>query len=237
MSNYRPISLLPTLSKLFEKLLYQQIIPYINKYLADGLCGFREGFSAQHCLIIMIEKIKQTLDKNGVAGTLLTDLSKAFDCIQHDLLIAKLHAYGFSMESLQLIGNYLSNRKQRTRINSAFSEWVNIIFGVPQSSILGPLLFNIYINDIFLFKEESEITNYADDNTLYVCCNTLPEVIKKLEHDSRIFIKWFKDNGLILNEEKCKFIILSNQEHNAIIHLQSSTKYIETSFKKCYFQM
>ena len=219
MSNYRPISLLPTLSKLFEKLLYQQIIPYINKYLADGLCGFREGFSAQHCLIIMIEKIKQTLDKNGVAGALLTDLSKAFDCIQHDLLIAKLHAYGFSMESLQLIGNYLTNRKQRTKINSTFSEWVNIIFGVPQGSILGPLLFNIYINDIFLFKEESEITNYADDNTLYVCCNTLPEVIKKLEHDSRIFIKWFKDNGLILNEEKCKFIILSNQEHNAIIHL------------------
>ena len=162
MNNYRPISVLPTSSKLFEKLLYQQINSYINTYLNSGLCGFREGFSAQHCLITMTEKIKNVLDKGEIGGALLTDLSKAFDCIQHDLLIAKLHAYGFNIKSLKLLNNYLYNRKQRTKINSTFSEWVNIIFGVPQGSILGPLLFNIYINDIFLFKEETDITNYAD---------------------------------------------------------------------------
>ena len=155
MNNYRPISVLPTLSKLFEKLLYQQINSYINKYLNSGLCGFREGFSAQHCLITMTEKIKNVLDKGGIGGALLTDLSKAFDCIQHDLLIAKLHAYGFNMKSLKLLNNYLYNRKQRTKINSTFSEWVNIIFGVPQGSILGPLLFNISMTYFFLKKKQT----------------------------------------------------------------------------------
>ena len=216
MNNYRPISVLPTLSKLFEKLLYQQINSYINKYLNSGLCGFREGFSAQHCLITMTEKIKNVLDKGGIGGALLTDLSKAFDCIQHDLLIAKLHAYGFNMKSLKLLNNYLYNRKQRTKINSTFSEWVNIIFGVPQGSILGPLLFNIYINDIFLFKEE---TNYVGDNTPFVCCSNETEVINKLKHDAEIFIQWFKDNGLKLNEDKCKLIILSKQENNSTLSL------------------
>ena len=219
MNNYRPISVLPTLSKIFEKLLYQQINSYINKYLNSGLCGFREGFSAQHCLITMTEKIKNVLDKGGIGGALLTDLSKAFDCIQHDLLIAKLHAYGFNMKSLKLLNNYLYNRKQRTKINSTFSEWVNIIFGVPQGSILGPLLFNIYINDIFLFKEETDITNYADGNTPFVCCSNETEVINKLKHDSEIFIQWFKDNGLKLNEDKCKLIILSKQENNSTLSL------------------
>ena len=111
------------------------------------------------------------------AGALFTDLSKALDSIQHDLLLAKLHAYGFNTKSLQLINNYLSNRKQRTKIYSSFSKWVNIIFGVPQGSILGPLLFNLDINDIFLFQEETEITNYADDNTPFVCCDNLSDVI------------------------------------------------------------
>ena len=126
------------------------------------------------------------------------------------------------MKSLKLLNNYLYNRKQRTKINSTFSEWVNIIFGVPQGSILGPLLFNIYINDIFLFKEETDITNYADDNTPFVCCSNETEVINKLKHeDAEIFIQWFKDNGLKLNEDKCKLIILSKQENNSTLSLEN----------------
>ena len=97
----------------------------------------------------MTEKWRKCLDKGGVSEAILTDLSKAFDCILHDLLIAKLAAYGFDYQSLGIMGSFLSNRQQRTKINNAFSRYSEIIYGVPQGSILGPFLFNIYICDIF----------------------------------------------------------------------------------------
>ena len=107
------------------------------------------------------------LDNGGVSGALLTDLSKAFDCILHDLLIAKLAAYGFDYNSLQMLQSYLSNRKQRTKINDAYSKYCEILFGVPQGSILGPLLFNIYIYicDMFYDIDNCDIASYTDDNT------------------------------------------------------------------------
>ena len=115
----------------------------------------------------MLDKWSKALDKGKLAGALLTDLSKAFDCLNHELLIAKLDAYGFDQSSLSYIYSYLSNRKQRTKINNSYSSWSNIKSGVPQGSILGPLLFNIYLNDIFYFVSKCDITNYADDTTPY----------------------------------------------------------------------
>ena len=97
------------------------------------------------------------------------DLSKAFDCLQHDLLLTKLNAHGFDYKPLKVLRSFLSNRKCRTKISSSFSEWKHLLIDVPQGSVLGPLLFNIYMYDLFLFMSESNVANYADDTTLYEC--------------------------------------------------------------------
>ncbi len=215
--NYRPISVLPTVSKVFERLMATQIFAHMSPYLSWLLCGFRKGYNAQHALMRAIEKWKTCLDNGGKIGAIFMDLSKAFDCIRHDLLIAKLHAYGFSREALWLAYSYLENRQQRVKINGSFSTYKHLRFGVPQGSVLGPLFFNIYINDLLLSIQETDICNYADDTTIYTCDMRLENVISRLENDSKIIIEWFGNNYMKLNEDKCHFMIFgerTNQEVN-----------------------
>ena len=119
--NYRPVSILPIFSKIFEKTLHNQILAYFANILSKNQCGFRKGYNSQHCLVAIIEKWKKSLDSKGSFGALLTDLSKAFDCIPHELMIAKLDAYGFDLKALILVFNYLRNRKQRVKISSSYS--------------------------------------------------------------------------------------------------------------------
>ena len=116
----------------------------------------------------MIEKLKMIRDKKGVFAAVMTDLSKAFDCISHELLIAKLNAYGLKGKPLKFLFAYLNIRKQTTKVGSTFSDFLNIIFGVPQGSILGPLLFIIYISDLFLINEDIDFASYADDTTPFI---------------------------------------------------------------------
>ena len=149
---------------------------------------YRKGCSSQHSLTAKFEKWKKNLDKGGECGALFVDLSKALDCLQHDLLLAKLNTYGFDYKSLKLISSFLSNRKYRTKTNSSFSEWKHL-FGVPQGSVLGPLLFNIYICDLFLFMSDSNVENYADDMAPYACEKNLHDVQRKLESESLILFE------------------------------------------------
>ena len=184
-----------------------------NKF-SPYLCGFRKNHNAQYSLLKMIENWKKQLDNGEKVGAIFMDLSKAFDTINHSLLLAKLKAYGFSNQALRLLQSYLCNRFQRSIINGSFSSWNEVITGVPQGSILGPLLFSIFLNDIFLFISKCQLCNYADGNTLYKSGKNMQKIKNDLEMDFMILHKWFHENHMVLNPDKCHFIVIGDDDPN-----------------------
>ena len=180
-TNYRQISILSNISKIYERLMHDNMSDYFNDVLSKFQCGFRKGFGAQNCLLYMIETLRKTCDKHGVFAAVMTDLSKAFDCISHELLITKLNDYGFDETSLKVIISYLKNRTQTTKVGASFSELLNIIYGVPQGSILGPLLFIIYICDLFIVNKDVNFSSYADDITPFITGMSFGQIIPELE--------------------------------------------------------
>ena len=174
------------------------------------LSAYRKGYSCQSVLLKLIEDSKTNLDDGLLVGFLLQDLSKAFDCLPHGLLIAKLNAYGLSKSACQLIASYLTNRKQRVKIQSFRSQWNDLEKGVPQGSVLGPLLFNVFINDLFYFIKLCNLYNFADDNTLSSHSRSLGQLMCNLKHDSSICIQWYENNGMEANPDKFQFMVASS---------------------------
>ena len=209
--NYRPISILSALSKVFERLLSEQISNFMSGKFSPYLCGFRKGHSTQHALLRLLENWRNYLDNKELVGTILCDLSKAFDTLPHDLIIAKLDAYGFGQNSLKLIYDYLTDRKQRCKIGSSYSSWLDICIGVPQGSVLGPLLFNIFINDFLLFTIDSGVCNFADDNSIYAHGKNIDDVVLTLEHEIKKAINWFENNSLVVNPDKFQLMFLGTR--------------------------
>ena len=161
--------------------MFEQMSQFFENIFSKYQCGCRKGFSTQQFLLAVLEKWKRSVDNRKLFGAFLRDLSKTFDCLGRELLIAKLNTYGFSLTALKLVHNYLSNRKQRTNINSTYSSLLEIVFEVPQGWILGPLLFNIFLIDLFFLIEDTDIASYANDNTPYVIADNIDGVIKSLE--------------------------------------------------------
>ena len=162
-------------------------------------------------------KMEKRLDKGDKWGALLTDLSKAFDCLLHDLLTAKLHVYGFGIDLLRLIYSYVVGRKQRVRINNEYSIWQETLFGVPQGSILGPLLSSIHMCDLVFVAESIDIASSADDTTPYVCLEDMDLIIEKLVVKANDIFQWFNENVIKVNPDKYHLLITTNEERNISI--------------------
>ena len=175
--NFRPVSILTSISKIYENVVNNQLLGHFYEIFNDLFSAFRKGHSCQLLLLKFVEDMKNALDQKHAVGALFMDLSKAFDCLPHGLLVAKLHAYGLTPAACCLLGDYLSGSRQRVKISDARSAWETLAKGVPQGSILGPLLFNIFINDMFYFMEKCSLYNYADDNSLSNSASSVDEVL------------------------------------------------------------
>ena len=228
-NNYRPISILSALSKIFERVLHNQIVTFADNIFSIYVSAYRKCHSTQHVLIRLIEEWKEGLDNGYLVGSVLMDLSKAFDCISHDLIIAKLNAYGFDRSALKLIYSYLKGRRQCVKINGVNSKFLTILAGVPQGSILGPILFNLFINDFYYIFESASLYGFADDHSISAKSKSLEELKQILTSESNVAIKWLNENEMLANPSKFQSIILTKSNEHINSEVQINNQIINTN--------
>ena len=218
IANYRPISLLPTLSKIFERVIHTQLYTYFdeNKLLSEQQYGFREKHSTELAAVKLVDYINHEMDIGNTPEAIFIDLSKAFDTLNFDILIHKLQFYGLSGNSLALMKSYVTGRMQYVLFNKTKSDLAIITTGIPQGSILGPLLFSIYVNDIINSSDKLQYLLYADDTTLYFNREHFTPHNANLEINNELskVMNWLKLNKLSLNVQKTKYMTFHKSQKN-----------------------
>ena len=213
--NYRPISVLCVLSKVLEKIVFKQVYKYLdaNNILIANQYGFRPNYSTALALFELTENIRKAIDTGHVVALVTKDLEKAFDMLSHDILIRKLKYYGFSDRVVKWFSDYFHLRRQVTIVNGNESTPSYVKHGVPQGSILGPLLFILYLNDLPRVVKHCKISLYADDTCVYVASKDPAELEAMLNKDLESMSKWYSHNELLLNAKKCKLILFGTKKN------------------------
>jgi hypothetical protein len=213
-SNYRPISVLPIFSKILERVVHNRLMNYINvnQILFKNQYGFRKNHSTSLALINLYDKISTGFDANEHTVGIFLDLSKAFDTVDHEILISKLEHYGIRGLALDWIKNYLFNRMQYVQYNGICSLFNTIKCGVPQGSILGPLLFLIYINDIYNATDIGEFILFADDTNLFYSHDNLSSLMGLINSELCKLTEWFQSNKLSINTTKSNYIVFKPRQ-------------------------
>ena len=209
VNNYRPISLLPTFSKIMEKLVANRLNTYLELHnlIYPDQYGFRSGCSTTHSLISITENIKKTIEEKTFGCGVFIDLKKAFDTVSHDILLQKMEHYGIKDMALAWFKSYLTDRKQFVSLDGVDSNIKFISCGVPQGSVLGPLLFLLYINNLPNISKHLKFFFFADDTNIYYVANDLKNLEKKINKELQKLYEWLCVNRLTLNISKTNFII------------------------------
>jgi hypothetical protein len=219
VKNYRPISILPIFSKLFERIIHDRLLEFIEKYdiLNNSQFGFRKKHSTTTALIVLVDKILNGFNNGEVTLGIYLDFSKAFDTINHSILLKKLSKYGIRGIALNLLDSYLSNRRQFVSFNGCQSNSLSISCGVPQGSILGPLLFILYINDITKVSNILYPILYADDSNFFVQGSNLANMVSILNDEMIKVVNWINANQLSLNINKTLYMIFKTKKRKVAI--------------------
>ena len=214
-SNYRPTSILPTISKILERAVHLQLYEYLidNGLLTDKQFGFRPKRSAVTALACFADEVLGDMERGKMCGAVFLDLSKAFDTVDHKILLSKLESIGVSPDALRWFKSYLSNRAQRTSCGNELSDALPITCGVPQGSILGPLLFIIYVNDLPSVPKHCNISLYADDTVLYCFSSSISDLRESLNMDLIRIASWLNDNKLSLNLDKSRCMLIGSSRN------------------------
>lgn len=213
-NNYRPISVLPLISKIMERSIQVQLVAFLteNNVLSTYQSGFRKKHSTETAVIYLVDHILEHMDKQEITGAVFIDLKKAFDLVDHECLLYKLEHYGIRGQSLDWFRNYLTNRTQKVNYANELSSSLILDFGVPQGSVLGPLLFVLHINDLPKCLLNCSISMYADDTIIYCSGPDTNEIMRILQDDLNRVAQWMVNNRLVLNQSKTKVILFGTKQ-------------------------